>query len=667
MNTKLAVALALTLASCQAVQPSNPGNNQVPPGSETPGIGLPPSWTPTAVPQLAGPLAPNPTVIASLSSLWSAYDPRDPSTPALLQPSNGSYRVDPAWQVDRIEYVYEWWGLGDPVLDYQIVRREGDGYFLGNDSIETSYIASLVGSLGDLYPSQYSLVALSHTDDYPSWRMELVGNDGRRLLVYSSSTGNPGAAPWNVLDNGRLFAQYTGAVAKPMADLFHSSQGEPAAAFFPGGWDPDQVYFATAGLPSQLSEGFEGLLPVSESFQYSTDAASGTIRALLWGRSSIGGFGNMVLGEITALHQALLSIPNATTVPCTVEQLESEDPSAASWAIECQTTQATPGSHFRFPLSLDVSTSDGRNLSIDGTLVGVWDSQEGIMLLPPPGDIAASLTAYAPAAQILQSHSAAFYNYSASISSEGPMTATGEAILLGDLQLEDRTVLYTLATPFSVQGQSVEWALTGEQLDRLILDVVQTPLVARALAGLPGVTLNLYYSESLDLPGFAMLLNSSQAGYSISLAQCANVPSLHVPDPQHPLRAFSFNRSWAFDTPQFVLVDGTPMVVGLDLWPSRDDPHGIVSLLTPPQLDTGSDLPFERIWAQSDSYLGGRSELTLWVPRGIDPTTTEPYSSIFASLPAPVEHWAENIWVAKGMTLIVAPDGSLQATACAGQ
>jgi len=287
--------------------------------------------------------------------------------------------------------------------------------------------------------------------------------------------------------------------------------------------------------------------------------------------------------------------------------------------------------------------------------------------MPPPADISAPLTAYGPAAQILQNHPEALYNYVASISSEGSITATGEAILLGDVQLEDRNVLYTVATPFSVQGQSVVWALTGDQLDRLILDAIHTPLVTRALASLPDVTLNLYYSEALDLPEFPMLLNSSPPGYSISLTQCANVPSLHVPDPQHPLRAFSLNRSWAFDRPEFVLVDGTPMIVDLDLWPYRDDPHGIVSLLTPPQLDTGSDPPFERIWMQSDSFLGGGSELTLWVPRGINPTTTEPYSRIFSSLPAPVEHWAENVWVARGMTLIVTPDGTLQATACAGE
>jgi len=602
-----------------------------------------------------------------VSSRWSTYDPRDPNIPALVQPSGGVYHVDPAWQVDKIEYVYEWWGQGDSILDYQIVRREGDDYYLDNVKIESGLITSLVASLGDLHPSQYSLVALSANDSYPAWRLELVGEDGRRLVMYSSSTGNPGAAPWNVLDNGQLFAQYTGAIAKPISDLFPGPYGGPGAVFYPSAGGSDRVLFATAGLPPQLSQGFEGLLLVSESFQYSVDVASGTIRAYMQGRSPAGGLGNEVLGEITALNRALLAIPDGTTIPCTVDQLEAADPSLGSWSIECDAGRATPGSRFRFPLQLEVSTSDGRDLVIDGALVGAWNSEKGTVLLPAPDDVSAALAAYEPAARILQNHLAAFYNYAASRSSEGSMTATGEVILLGDLQLEGRSIAYTLATPFAVQGQSVEWALTGEELDQLILDVVQTPLVTRALAELPDVTLNLYYSEVLDLPDVPVLLNSSPPDSPISLAQCGSEPSLHVPDPQHALRAFSLNGPWALGRPQFVLDDGTPRIFNLDLLPSGDDPQGIVSLLTSPQLDTGSEPPFGRIWIQNESFLGAGPELTLWVPRGIDPTATEPYKSIFSALPATVEHWADNIWVAKGMTFVVAPDGSLQATACAGR
>ena len=610
---------------------------------------------------------PDPPATASMSSRWSPYDPRDPTIPALVQPSSSVYHVDPAWQVNRIEYVYEWWGRGDSILDYQTVRRGVDGYYLDNAKIEADLITSLIASLGDLHPSQYSLVAMSTRDYYPSWRMELVGEDGRRLLVYSSSTGNPGAAPWNVLDNGRLFAQYTGEVAKPISDLFRGSYGGPAAVIYPGVWGSDRVLFATAGLPPQLSEGFEGLLPVSESFQYSADATSGTIRAFLRGRNPIGGFGNRVPGEVTALNRALLSTPNGTTAPCTVHQSSSADPSVASWAMECQAGQPTSGGRFRFPLQLDVSTADGRQLIIKGVLVGVWDSEQGIVLLPPPADVAAALASHKAAARVLLNHRASFYNYMADISGDGRMTAAGEVILLGDLQLEGRTVGYTVATPFSVKDGSIEWALTEDELDEFVLDVAQTPVVARALANLPDVTLNLYYSEVLDLPEVPMLLNYSPPDYSLSLADVeasllSTFPTLNT----HcgPSLWMAHGNSAG---PSLSLTTAHPGSSTWILSPYEDDPYGIVSFLAPPRVDTGSEHLFERIWMQSNSFLDAGPELSLWVPGGIDPITTEAYQSIFSALPVPVEPWADNIWVAKGMTFMVAPDGSLEATACADQ
>jgi|GEM_PF-6227696 len=669
MNARFTItfALILLLSSCKVLKPSAPSAVQATSPTPAPAIALPPSWTPTAGTGLEGLSAAIPTSTASLPASWAIHDPRDPAVIPLVQLSEEGYHLDPSWQIDRIEYVYEWWGLGEPILDYQVVQRTENEYQLGDVRIEPKLVESLLGSLADLHPSQFSLVSLSHTDDYPSWRMELVGDDGRRLLVYSSSTGNPGAAPWNVLDNGRLYAQFNDAVAQPMSELFQSPQGQPAAAFFPGGWDPDLVYFATAGLPSQLTEGFEGLLPISEGFRYAADPESGAIRAFLQGRSSIGGLGGMVIGEITTLNQAALTTPTEASVPCTIEPLKSDDPAEESWALECQAGPATSGDRFRFPIQLEVSTSDGRRINLDGTLVGTWGSQNELVLLPPPPDLYAQLTTDGAAASILGSHSAVYLDYTGSISSEGSITAAGQAIALGEIRHAGRSVPYTVATPFGVDGRSIEWGLTPGDLERLILDVTNTAIVVRALANAPNTDLNLYFARPLALPEFQMLLNASPVGYSISLPHCGAVPSLQVPSPEDPLRAFSLDGAWRLERPEFVLRDSAPLVVDLDIWPYRDEPGGVHSLLIPPQLDTGTHPAFERIWMQGDSFLGGGPELTLWVPGDIDPTTTEPYSSIFASLPVPVENWAENTWVAKGIAFQVGSDGSIQLGACASQ
>jgi len=321
-----------------------------------------------------------------------------------MQPSQGAYRADPTWQIDRIEYVHERWGVNDSILDYQVVRREGEDYSLNGVHLRAELVTSLVASLADLHASQSTLLALSSLDDYPSWRMELVGRDGRRLLVYSSSTANSGAAPWNVLQNDRLYAQYTGAIATPMADLFHASTDDPAAASALRIRGSEQVGFATAGMPPQLTEGFEGLLLVSQSFHYMVDAASGTIRAQVEGRNPAGGFGNQVAGEITALNEALLIGVDGATSRCAVDRLETADPTLGAWSMECDVGLLAVGARFRLPLQLTVSSSDGRELIIEGALVGVWGSEKAPVVLPPPDDLSAILRVDASAARMLDDY-----------------------------------------------------------------------------------------------------------------------------------------------------------------------------------------------------------------------------------------------------------------------
>ncbi len=113
----------------------------------------------------------------------------------------------------------------------------------------------------------------------------------------------------------------------------------------------------------------------------------------------------------------------------------------------------------------------------------------------------------------------------------------------------------------------MEWAQTGEESDKLMLDVAQTPLIPRTLATLPDVALNPYDSEVLDLPAVPGLLNYLPPDRSISPVQCAREPSLRGPGPQHPLRAFSLNGAWGFSRPDLLLDDGTTRIFNQDLQP----------------------------------------------------------------------------------------------------
>ncbi|HEX2950940.1 MAG TPA: hypothetical protein VHV83_15460, partial [Armatimonadota bacterium] len=65
-----------------------------------------------------------PTTPASLTS-WAFYDPYDISRPDLITKSGVTFRLRSDWEIDRIEYVYKWWGLGEPIFNYHLVEHTG--------------------------------------------------------------------------------------------------------------------------------------------------------------------------------------------------------------------------------------------------------------------------------------------------------------------------------------------------------------------------------------------------------------------------------------------------------------------------------------------------------------------------------------------------------------
>jgi hypothetical protein len=569
--------------------------------------------------------------------------------------------------VQRIEYVYQWWGLGEPVMDYQVIERDGGAYRRGSEVVEASRVEALLRSLVGLHPTQFPVAANSHTDDYPSWRLEFTGDDGRQLLLFSTSTGNSGSAPWNLLENGRLYAQYGGEVAEPLSSLFQSPPGQAGAAFFPGGWEPGAVYLATSSWPPQLTLGFTGLLPIADDIYYEADLATGTIHGYLQGMGSIGGFGTMVIGRINDLRAVTLHPEGLPEIPCTIETVSTQDPAGASWAFECGVGAAQLGDRYRLPITFELGSVDGSEIETNGVLTGTWSDKPTLLYLPPPEEVTGPISAHPTAGPLLSSHPLTFYYYTGERSGDGVFTAAGEAIILGGAEIDGRTLRFTLATPFGIERDSVTvWAVTGETLSAMLRDVSDSPVVVRAASEIPDLVLNLYYAETGSLPEMPPLINAMPPRYAIQIAECGEIPPLDSPAPGVPLRAFSLDGSWSLNQADFVLHDGRTLVGDLDLWSTRDERPEIFPILLPPELDTGGAPSFIRIWIQASSFLSGRPELTLWMPGDVDPLTTEPYASILASLPVPVEHWAAQAWVAEEMTFEVSADGVLRSVACDG-
>jgi hypothetical protein len=188
------------------------------------------------------------------TSAWVRPGPADPQAPLLLEKSNrvdnSELRIKPDWEVASIEYGSFEGRLGDPSPANQFIQRDGAGYKLGASSVAPEDVQALIRSLDHLYPAQMLMERHAWTDDYPSWTIKIRGTDGQLVLLLASSTGNPGNGPWNMVYNGRLYAQYDGSVARSLGQLFGGrlSKGDRP---FDDSSPADQVKFSTTGLPPQ--------------------------------------------------------------------------------------------------------------------------------------------------------------------------------------------------------------------------------------------------------------------------------------------------------------------------------------------------------------------------------------------------------------------------------
>lgn len=165
---------------------------------------------------------------------WTLIDMRRADQPDIFVQDGDTLHLKEDWQAERLEYVFKWWGLAEPAFDYQIVTKAGNMYQRGNTTIKPELVTNFLHALTNLHQSQFILVGQDHTDDYPSWLIEITGVDGQRIQLFSASTGNPGSAPWNIIYNGRMYAQYDGAIADPLTALFTSPSSRPRRVVFSG-------------------------------------------------------------------------------------------------------------------------------------------------------------------------------------------------------------------------------------------------------------------------------------------------------------------------------------------------------------------------------------------------------------------------------------------------
>jgi len=599
---------------------------------------------------------------------WHLFPATDPTAPALLTASGatGAQRFLAGWGVDSIEYVDTWWGLGPPqAAPDLVVKRVGTGYQRGDTAVPAADVQALVAALDGLYPAQMLMQGNAWTDDYPSWAVEMVGTDGQHVLLFASSTGNPGNGPWTVVYNGRLYAQYDGAVAKPLGRLFGGRLGsaeDPAAGSRPAG----QVDFATVGLPAQLVYGFWGLLPISQGFSYTADASKGAIVGQITGSSRIG---SMKIGQITQLDRVQLLPSGQGPVACQTALLPAGDPftPTTAWQFTCPVPGAQADQHYRYPITAHFRTARGEGLDVTGELWGTWHTAVGPehILLPPSPEIAAALAAQPAAHDLLADHFLGTSRYAASLTADKPLGGhrSGEAILFGKTLVDDKPVRYTVGAQFVIEdGKLTYWDLDRTALDAMLAQIVRQPLTKRVVQANPHVVLNLWYAAGTPPRGQSRILDAGPQAYAAQVNACGAVPGGSFPAAGHPLEAFNYDSSPYFSEAPFVLIGGRPVVATLSLDPADADPAR--KALLPAALDTGSSRPFQSLFMETAPYGGGGPTLGVGMPGKASVAEQAVYTDRLKALPVAVAQQATQA-IVRGVTLAAGDDGQLQVVSCA--
>ncbi|HET9494755.1 MAG TPA: hypothetical protein VFR15_11035, partial [Chloroflexia bacterium] len=493
---------------------------------------------------------PTPTTQSSGAASPYAWDPADPAMPDITQPSGDARKIRADWEVASIDYLYRWIGLGSWIFDYQQLKKEGEGYRRDGEAlVSAGDVVALVASLDRLYPTQRLLGGNAWTDDYPDWAVELVGADGQRVLITSDSTGNPGNGPWNVLINGRLYAQYDGAIGEALGKVFVSRLGEPAGAFVPGGREPGQVAFETQGLPPQLSVGYLGLVPLYERFEYAVNRGAGQIEGQIKldraGGRTMPNDEDKQAGRVVRINGMTLSPPGGAEVQCDLrEEQEPGDRNTAVWHFTCPVQIGEDGARYRIPIAVDGTTAAGDDLAMSGELWGVWGAQDRMPLLPPPAAIAAAISSSPNMADLTKDHTIVSSSYSASLFADKPLLGarSGDVMLLGHRTVDGREVSYTVSKQFALQeGKITFWELSRAELDVLLNDMIGMPLTARVLEADPGSLLDLTYSEGEpERVSTGVIGNMIRRSYTLGVGPCGGIPSMTLPADGTPLRGISY-------------------------------------------------------------------------------------------------------------------------------
>jgi hypothetical protein len=556
---------------------------------------------------------------------WNLRHPyADPNAPDLITPTADGYALNQDFQVASIELSYRWIGIGDSVYDYQRIDRMENGFWKNAQQISSEAVDKLVGAIAHLRPEPHTVSVTVWSDDYPYWAVELTSMNGDKVLLYSDSNASS-YIPWNVIFNGEIYAQYSGDIPSALDGLF--TVFEDRTISYSCGCQNEGYLPANSfePPPEQISEGFNGLLPIYHDFSYYADLQKGELRGYLSGDSRVNQVGQAEINWLTDLQAIDLDSVSGQTVSCSLENVPEDDPQWVYWKFNCPVGKPADRISYRYPIRLTYATSGGQPYILSGELFGYWEPTATLPFVPYPYEIGEILKSSPSVADLLQDHLVYFdYTYGSADPATGVITHEWDAdvVLLGQAQVGERIVPYTVNVDkvYIKDGMVVRWDINRAKLEDLLKEVLNQTVTRRFLEYDPHGEIDLYYAEYDEHP----IIKADD------LAACAYLPEgKELPQPGQPLRGFGFNQSRtvlgsAFYNMQIIFIDGSLRIFQLDLDPASPGDAYWMSVL-PETLKPKNAPPFKTI----DTLLGSPDINVLWDEQ-TNPADVSDYESMFA-------------------------------------
>lgn len=658
------LSLLILLPACESPVVSTP-SQQV--QTLSPNPTQPPATVTTAPKPTQPPPTPTNTetpLLAEVKILPTTYDQpgkwvfrhpySDPNAPRLISMALDGFRLDPDFEVASIDLSYRWVGIGEEVRDYQRIERRGESYWKNDTKVSTEAVERLVQSIAHLSAQPHTLSVTTHTDDYPFWTFELTGLNGERILLYSLSNSSNNV-PWNVIYNGEIYTQFDGGIPAALFDLFTVVLGETIAST----WSPQEEGYLWATTidqaPGELTRGFNGLLPLNDSFGYFVDPQKGELRGLLSGDKWTY---HLNVGDVDwffDLQKVELDVGDGKTVTCPFENVPMDYPEGAGERFKCPIDKPGASPSYRFPIRLTFTTSSGEPYSLSGELVGYWQPETVLPVVPYPEEISKILASSSLSRDLVRDHiiyAGASYGMADAVTGQMEHQWEAQLVLLGQAQFGERIIPYAIEfDDIKIEdGKVINWNLDRSELLALLQDALAQKITQRFLEMEPKPVLNLYYGGVFDPPFFT----------DDELQQCADIPlPEELPLPGKPLRGFSFNLpigSWFYSI-QLLLLDDGLRLYEMDIDPTSPADAFWTSML-PAALKSEDAPSFSRIF----SRMGWSMINVIWA-NDATPTEVSYYRAMFAG-------WeTEDLIYDPGLVLLnrqleLMPDGSLVLVDC---